>query len=131
VFARADYQLAPPDGGELHLSDHHAEPKRTWSEVVDDLLAIRNLDDDWDGQGAEVPRPELVDWAISLALAMRDAGIRPADFAIAGVNGTVFFEWHSPADFQEIEVTAPYEAEVRRVRKGSDVTEVYTLPRRS
>ena len=55
----------------------------------------------------------------------------PADRVIAGVNGTVFFEWHGSEGYLEIEVTAPDRAEGRVVRKGSEEAEVFTLSRRS
>jgi hypothetical protein len=37
---------------------------RTWDQLIDELLGIRNLKDDWDGEGTEAPPPALVDGAI-------------------------------------------------------------------
>jgi hypothetical protein len=124
------YPTRPLDEQGL-LSERADAPTRTWSDVIDELLAIRNLQDDWDGQGARALNPALVDGAITLAQRFRDSGMPPANFAIAGVNGTVFFEWHDPTQFLEIEVTAPDTAEGRLVRKGSGEVEVFSLPRRS
>jgi hypothetical protein len=88
--------------------------------VIDNLLAIRNLEDDWDGRGAVAPDPAVVDWAMTLALGWRTGGHRPADFANAGASGTVLFEWHDPDEYTEVEVVAPGEAELRVVRKDVD-----------
>jgi hypothetical protein len=104
---------------------------RPWAEVIDELRALHQLEDDWDGQGAKALSPDLVDGAIALALRFQANAMRPADFAVAGVNGTVIFEWHDATHYLEIEVTAPDRAEGRAARKGAGVTEVFTLSRRS
>jgi hypothetical protein len=46
------------------------------------------------------------------------------------VNGTIYFEWHSPLGYEEIEVTSPLDAEYRWVQKGTDTTFVVGLSRR-
>jgi hypothetical protein len=125
-----DCSTRPLDERGLLVSDLRDRPTRTWSQVIDDLLALRGLEDNWDGQGAEAPHPALVDGAITLAQSLRRGGPRPADFAVAGVNGTVLFEWHDPTEYLEVEVTAPDRAEGRSVRKGSGETTVFTLSRR-
>jgi hypothetical protein len=124
-----DCPTRPLDQSGLLVSDWCLPPTRTWQQLIDDLLAIRSLPDDWDGQGAEAPQPALVDGAITLAQDFKTSGEAPADRVIAGVNGTVFFEWHRPTDYLEIEVTAPDKAEGRLVRKGTDVAVVFTLTR--
>jgi hypothetical protein len=100
-----------------------------WRRLIDELLRIRNLRDGWDGEGTPAPHPSLVDGAIRWAQDFKAIGVSPADRVIAGVNGTVYFEWHAPL-YQEIEVTSPIDAEWRRVRKGSDLAEVGRLSRR-
>jgi sulfur carrier protein ThiS len=99
----------------------------TWHSLIDQLLRIRNLQDDWDGEGTEAPHPALVDRAITLAQYLQANGFPPAERVIAGVNGTIYFEWHTPLGYQEIEVLSPMDAECRWVRKGSNVTEVNRL----
>jgi hypothetical protein len=115
----------------LPAPDVGAQMVRPWAELIDELRALRHLEDDWDGQGAKAPPPDLVDGAIALALHFQANAMRAADYAVAGVNGTVIFEWHDATHYLEIEVTAPDRAEGRAVRKGSDVTEVFSLSRRS
>ena len=112
-------------------SEHEETSAQTWQLLLDELLRIRNLKDDWDGEGTEAPHPALVDGAITLAQYLQANGGPPADRVIAGVNGTIFFEWHTPLGYQEIEVTSPMDAECRWLRKGSDVAEVVHLSRRS
>jgi hypothetical protein len=105
-------------------------PAHTWGSLIDDLLRIRHLEDDWDGEGTEAPHPALVDGAITLAQSLEASGYPPADRAVVSVNGTVYFEWHTPLGYQEVEVTSPLDAECRWVQKGSDVTTVVRLSRR-
>ncbi len=106
-------------------------PTQSWSLLLDELFRIRNLKDDWDGEGTEALHPALVDGAITLAQHLQAKGVPPADRVLAGVNGTIYFEWHMALGYQEIEVTSPMDAECRWVPKGSDVTEVINLSRRS
>jgi hypothetical protein len=113
------------------LADLGASPTGSWPQRLDDVLALRNLHDDWDGQGAEAPDPAVADGALEFARDFQAAQLPPADRVIAGVNGTIFFEWHGSGGYLEIEVTASDRAEGRAVRKGSVVAEVFTLSRRS
>jgi hypothetical protein len=101
--------------------------EQAWDCLIDDLLRIRNVKDDWDGEGSEAPHPFLVDSAIALALALKGRCSPPADRVIASVNGTVYFEWHFPSGYQEVEVTSPLDAQCRWVAQGSDKTVVVDL----
>lgn len=101
-----------------------------WTAWIDQLLRLRNLEDNWDGEGAEAPSPILVDAAILLTQQFAAAGYPPADRVIAGVNGTVYFEWHTPLGYAEIEVLSPLDAEYRWVPNGSNETTVVGLPLR-
>jgi hypothetical protein len=98
--------------------------------LIDELLHIRNLEDDWDGEGTEAPHPNLVDAAIILAQNLAAGGFPPAERVIASVNGTIYFEWHTPLGYEEIEVMSPLDAEYRWVPKGSDETTIVGLPLR-
>ena len=106
-----------------------AEPAREWSDVTDDLLRLRLLEDDWDGQGADAPAPSVVDAALNVANDLRTAGMPPADRAVAGVNGTVFFEWHHPKQYLEIEVFTADRAEGRWVYPDTNAVEEFGLTR--
>lgn len=128
AFTRAEY-ISPRTHIEPASSELAAGPIRTWADVIDELLALRGLEDDWDGQGARSPDPALVDTALGVALKFRAADMPPAERVIAGVNGTVFFEWYLPTKYQEIEFTAPGQAEGRWVHKESNTVEEFNLPR--
>ncbi len=114
-------------GGGPVFSRTEDDPAQTWAPLIGELLRIRNLEDDWDGEGAEAPHPSLVDGAITLAQCLEVSGTPLADRVIASVNGTIYFEWHTPLGYQEIEVTSPLDAECRWVPKDSDVTTVVSL----
>ncbi len=103
---------------------------RTWEQLIGDVIALRTLPADWDGQGAEAPPPAVVDGAVSLARGFQTDGAVAADRAIAGANGTVFFEWHGPNGYVEIEVTGPQEAEGRWVPSGASKAVEFLITRR-
>ncbi len=76
------------------------------------------LQDDWDGQGAEALDRALVDRAILLAQKLAALGCPAPGRVFASVNATVYFEWHLPLEYVEIEVASPLRAEYRCVQKG-------------
>lgn len=125
AFTNLDLLLSGPmDEASLTLSAQEAVPERTWTPLIDDLLGLRRLKDDWDGQGAEAPHPALVDGAIKLALSLQQMGAVPAIRAIAGLSGTVYLEWQTPLAYCEIEVLSPVEAECRWLSKGATSAKV-------
>jgi hypothetical protein len=91
-----------------------------WSQRLDDLLQIRLLEDDWDGQGAKAPSTELVDSAIGLAEIFRQQGQDAPCRIVPGVNGTVLFEWQHGDMYEEIEVLRPFYAEGIRIVPGQE-----------
>jgi hypothetical protein len=109
------------------LGTHTQVPTQLWDGLIDRLLALRVLEDDWDGQGASAPDPGVIQFALRLAVQFRGAGKPPADRVLAGVNGTVFFEWHTPAAYTEIEVVAPGRAEGRRVNNENNSVEEFAV----
>ena len=90
----------------------------SWTAIIDDLLALRLLEDDWDGQGAKAPSTALVDSAIVLSQLFRRQGCLAPSRVVAGVNGTVILEWQADESYFEIEVTTPYEARATRMTPG-------------
>lgn len=125
--ASAFTPVAPRPVEQAAVSVRSDEPVRSWTDVIDQLLSLRVLEDDWDGQGAEAPEPSVVDSALKLALRFRSTGMSPADRIVAGVNGTVFFEWFAPSQYLEIEVLAPGQVEGRWVYTDSNAVEEFTL----
>ena len=98
-----------------------------WAETRDELLRIRLLEVDWDGEGAPAPEVSVVDGAIRFAIDMDGLNFPPPQRTHLGVNGTIYFEWHSPEGYRELEVYGPCRAESRFVRKGSDAAEVFEI----
>lgn len=113
------------------LGDGSGTPEQSWLRAIDELLRIRKLEDDWDGEGGEAPHPFLVDGAITLAQFLEANSWSAPDRVHASVNATVYFEWFHPIGYCEIEVTSPLEAECRWVRQGSDHPEVISFVRQS
>jgi hypothetical protein len=111
---------SPVAEGALVFSRAEDDSTHNWSEMRDELLCILMLKDNWDGEGTEAPHPSVVFGAIKLAQNLEAQGWPPAERIIASVNGTIYFEWHTPFGYQEIEVTSQFDAEYRQVEKGSD-----------
>lgn len=88
------------------------ETGSTWDREFDNLLRIRQLPDDWDGQGAPAPSTELVDSALVLALHLRQSSLPAPDRIVPGVAGTIVMEWQTKRGrCLELEVVEPYLAE--------------------
>ncbi len=84
-----------------------------WPERIDELLAIRQLEDDWDGQGTPAPMTDVVDSALILALLLRREGIAAPDAVTQGLSGGVHFDWQPPdGRYIELQVMAPNTAAV-------------------
>lgn len=84
-----------------------------WTERIDSLLAIRRLEDDWDGQGSPAPTVEVVDSALILAMLLRQDGAEAPTGVVQGVGGEVLFDWQSAGGrYIEFEISAPYTADV-------------------
>ena len=98
-----------------------------WSVIYDQLLEIRSLDDDWDGEGSEAPKTELVDSALMLATWLKSQGWAAPDRALASVNGCVVMEWYLSEGFLEIEVCSPTQAEGTFVPRGADCPETFIM----
>ena len=98
-----------------------------WGGIVDELLRIRTLTDDWDGEGSVAPDAVLVDCALKIATGFKQAHLRSADRVHAGVNGTVFFEWHLADGYQEVEVFDGCRAELRWLANGANESEIFEL----
>lgn len=86
---------------------------RQWTERTADLKRLRSLRDNWDGEGAEAPRPEVVDSIEVLFGSLRSAGSWPPPSRIdASPNGSVIIEWQIERDtYLEAECSEPYRAE--------------------
>lgn len=82
-----------------------------WGEIIKTVMSFVSLNDDWDGGGAVAPEPLLVHMSAELARQLAAAAYPAPSRVIAGVNGTISFEF-AGEPFTEIEVVSPFEAEV-------------------
>ena len=64
---------------------------------------MRTLPNDWDGEGAEAPRPETVESAIRLMQKLQFEGYDAPDRLIASLRGRIVAEWH-PRNPRYVEV---------------------------
>lgn len=103
----------------------HAGP--TWAGLIDELLRILQLEDNWDGEGAVAPSPAVVESAVRLAKTLQAKEYPPAGRVIATVNGTISFEWLTPLGYCDIEVMSPNEAEYSWTPKSLGIAQVCRL----
>ena len=117
----------PKAGGSSVLPPGSETEADAWAKSLESLLAIRSLEDDWDGQGTEAPSPEVVDSAMILAVMLRERDVRPPTVTVQGVNGDVGFEWQwEDRSTLSLDVTEPYEADLFSLPTGRP-SEHYSL----
>jgi hypothetical protein len=88
----------------------------TWKEVVDELLRIRTLQNNWDGEGSPAPAPALVDAALRFAGNLEKAKHPLPDTVYASGYGTVYLEWQTSPYREVIEVLSAGQMEIRCAR---------------
>jgi len=120
------FPLSDVGGGASVWSDPE-DQEQAWKRWIDELLRMRLLQEDWDGEGSIAPHPSLVDRAIRLARNLHALDVPPPDRIVPGPNGTIYFEWFTPQGYWEIEVLSPNDIQARRVLKGSDICLTYQL----
>ncbi len=91
-------------------------PRNDWNNIIDELLRMRELQDDWDGEGSIAPQTALVDDLTSFAYWQKQRNELPPDWIVATVNGTICFEWYVDGFFREFEFVAPDVLEIRVMR---------------
>lgn len=86
---------------------------RQWSERITNLRRLRSLRDNWDSEGAEAPRPEVVDSIEVLFGSLRsDRSLPPPSRIVASPSGSVIIEWQiERGTYLEAECSEPYHAE--------------------
>jgi hypothetical protein len=97
-----------------------AAPDR-WEAIIDAIVAMQHLGDNWDGLGAAAPSRELLESAVGLASLLRDAGADAPTAAIQGTDGSVNFLWHAPdGTYCEVEIDRPLHADVMLLEPGKE-----------
>jgi len=114
-----------PDGQATATPDLDAGP---WEPTIQQIVSPQQLDDDWDGFGAEAPSRELLESAIGLAYTFFEKGVDPPHRVVPGVTGTVHFEWQDPdGTYTDVEIDRPLHAEVMCIEPGKPAKH-WTLP---
>ena len=112
-------RISSADGGLVHYSVRDgsivwlASPSLpTWvPAIVDDLVRLALLGDNWDSYGARPIRSENITTAFEALLTLvRPTTPRP--YVVPTVSGGVQFEWHTEGADLEIEIAAPLRLEV-------------------
>jgi hypothetical protein len=96
---------------------------RLLKKTVDDLLELRRLGNDWDGEGAIGPVPEIVDSAIDLINANKYG---PPSRVVPVNDGRVSMEWYANGYFWSLRVDRPGHGRVMLVKPDgtTEFTEV-------
>ena len=95
--------------------------KRDWRKSFAELDALRELRDDWDGEGAIAPSPAIIESCRQLLhefQEMRAVRILCPTAIAAGPTGTILLAWYWGERYFEIEIVAPYRAEWFRSEPG-------------
>jgi hypothetical protein len=82
-----------------------------WDTIIETVEGYHRLDNDWDGDQAVAPEPRLIGMAAELARQLKAVSNPAPCRVVAGVNGTICFEF-SDDPFTMIEVVSPSKAEV-------------------
>ena len=99
-----------------------------WKTALSEIVAIHQLEDNWDGQGAQAPSQEVLDSAIGLACTLCAHEVEPPSRVVPGPDGTVIFEWQdSDGSYTEIEIVGWLCAEVMQIEPGRPARH-WTLP---
>jgi len=102
--------LAPSSGPAATGSENgpFAEQNLQWNQITADLLRLRQLEDDWDGQGASAPAPDNVESALEWVRQMRSfTQAIPPSQVVPGVTGEVLLVWQRESFFLEAEICQP------------------------
>lgn len=83
-----------------------------WSQLLGELIRFRELEEDWDGQGASTPERANLESAMSWVSHMRgDDKAKPPSRVVAGVAGEVYLVWQESGFLLEAEISKPDQVE--------------------
>lgn len=78
-----------------------------WNAIIADLRSLRELEDDWDGNGAKAPKDAVVKSAIEWAHYLLKFNQSPPSSIMVGPNGTILFNWQDENGHFDAEMTRP------------------------
>jgi len=89
-----------------------ADVRRNWSRIIDALLGMYALTDNWDGLGAEAPGADLLSSAMDLVQLLCEEPTNQIPSRIVPTPiGTILLEWQTAGQYEEWEISEPYLAE--------------------
>ncbi len=92
-----------------------------WKVAIDELLGIRNYENNFDGEDSTAPPVELVDTALRFSAQLKNDLIPAPHRVSATVNQKVLFEWYFPLIYHSLEFVSPTNVEATWIPK--DATE--------
>lgn len=115
LYSGADLQLVSPiipSGDSGRAETPASSSPGVWQRVIEELQRMGKLLDDWDGQGAQAPLRETVDWALDWVGQMRQyRQALPPSRPVPGVAGEVYLEWQGASFYVVAEITSPARVE--------------------
>lgn len=93
-----------------------------WAYVIRSVQGLENLQDDWDGQGAEAPSLAIIRAAIRVAENFQKSCEQPPVTAVATPAGTVLFTWEDQSSYFEFEIASPDRLEWMQKEQGKPAT---------
>jgi len=103
-----------PDGLSTFIeSDTENEWSNRMAELIQELEHIRSFQDNWDGEGAEAPKTDLVDSAVDLLGSLQSQRTFPPPTRIAASPaGHIILEWQFEHNvYLEAEIVEPFHVE--------------------
>ena len=86
---------------------------RAWDEAAEEVRALLQLPADWDGEGADSVRRELIAPTLAFLHQMKTRGFSPPEAVYATAGGSVMVEFHEPSgEVLAANIRTPTEAEV-------------------
>ncbi|MBI3461934.1 MAG: hypothetical protein HY000_02600 [Planctomycetes bacterium] len=126
-----DWKDASPSNGYLPFVTSGGgtiEDQGTWRSAIDQIAAMQNLGDDWDGLGATAPSREVLECAIGLAHLFQQRNVEPPSCVVPSTAGTVVLIWHfKDGSYSDVEIDRPFHADVTWIEPGKPA-EYWELP---
>jgi len=89
-----------------------------WTSKIHRTNELRFLSDDWDGEGALAPRPEIIAVAVGLLRGLMEQNWRPPSQVAPSPTGGVIVGWRHGSDYFEAEIDGPDIVEWMSLREG-------------
>ena len=126
-----DWKDASPSNGFLLIAASNGSTvadEGPWRPVIEQIIAMQRLGNNWDGLGASAPSREVLDCAVGLAYLFHQRSIDPPSCVVPSTAGTVVFIWQfSDGRYSDVEIDRPFHADVTWIEPGKPA-EYWQLP---